>query len=213
MWVPAFNPMSQDLVLACLRQASNDTATGLLSVCVKEGGPEDVYVKSSAIHGLGVFARRTFATGETILVREERPVTPEQPLDPEKGEFEHHCDWLEGGRQVYLGYPARHINHSCEPNAFLRRREGLSYIVALKPIRPNEEIVQHYGVNLWEGEAWHCNCGAERCLGTVPGDFFSLPLNVKVELSPLLSSWFIFEHRGAYRAFLNEAGLSEEDVR
>jgi hypothetical protein len=84
---------------------------------------EGVLVGASPIHGLGVFARRAFAAGETILVREERPVSPELPLDPAKGEFEYHCDWLEGGRQVYIGYPERHI-------------------VALRAIRPGEEVTE-----------------------------------------------------------------------
>jgi SET domain-containing protein len=210
--MPTFHGTPTDLGLVLMQMAGTTGLAELLSEPVREGGPSDVYVKSSPIHGLGVFARRTFATGETILVREERPVTPEQPLDETKGEFEYHCDWLEGGRQVYLGYPARHINHSCEPNAFLSERAGLNHIVALKPIRPNEEVVMHYGVNLWAGEPWQCNCGAERCLGTLPGDFYGLPLDVKIELSPLLAPWFIAEHRDLYRAFLQEAGLTEEDV-
>ena len=212
MATPAFNTTPPDLALTVLMRTSNDASTGLLSDDVKEGGPDDVNVKSSPIHGLGVFARRTFATGESILVRDERPVTPDQPLDPAKGELEAHCDWLDGGRQVYLGYPSRHVNHSCEPNAFLRRQGGMSHLIALKPIRPNEEIVQHYGVNRAGREAWACNCGSERCIGVLPGDFFSLPLDVKTELSPLLSAGFIFEHRDAYRSFLREAGLSEEEL-
>ena len=210
--MPTFHGTPTDLGLVMVQMTGTTGLTELLSGQMREGGPSDVYVKSSPIQGLGVFARRTFATGESILVRDERPVTPEQPLDPAKGEFEHHCDWLEGGRQVYLGYPARHINHSCAPNAFLREQDGLNHVVALRPIRPNEEIVKHYSVNLWDGEAWQCNCGSDRCLGTVPGDFFSLPLDLKIELSPLLSPWFIAEHRDRYRAFLNEAGLTEENV-
>jgi len=210
--MPTFHGAPTGLGLTLLQIAGTTRLTELLSEKMREGGPSDVYVKSSPIHGLGVFARRTFATGETILVRDERPVTLEQPLDPAKGEFEYHCDWLEGGRQVYLGYPARHINHSCEPNAFLSERDGLHHIVALRPIRPNEEIVDNYSVNLWDGEGWECNCGADRCLGTVPGDFFSIPLDRKIELSPLLAPWFIAEHRDQYRTFLQEAGLTEEDV-
>ena len=212
MFIPAFDAAASELALTALFQPSNASLAGLLSEYVREGGPSDVYVKSSPIHGLGVFARRTFATGETILVREERPVTPDHPLDPMKDELVQHCDWLDGGRQVYLGAPARYINHSCEPNAFLRRQEGLTYVVALKPIHPNEEIVRHYGVNRWDGETWPCNCGSDRCLGMLPGDFFSLPLDTQIELSPLLSAWFIFEHRDGYRAFLQEAGLSEGDL-
>ena len=210
--LPTFNGTPVDLGLLMVKMTGTGQTTELLSQQMREGGPSDVYVKTSPIHGLGVFARRTFATGETILVREERPVTPEKPLDASAGEFEYHCDWLENGRQVYLGYPARHINHSCDPNAFLAERDGLHHIVALRPIRPNEEIVNHYGINLWDGETWTCHCGSDRCLGTVPGDFFSLPLDLKLELSPLLAPWFVAEHRDLYRAFLHEAGLTEADL-
>jgi SET domain-containing protein len=176
---------------------------------MSDGWQRDLYVKSSPIHGLGVFARRTFATGETILVRDERPVTPEHPLDEAAGEHEYHCDWLEEQRQVYLGFPERHVNHSCDPNAFTRFEDGRSSLVALRPIRPGEEIADHYGVNLWDGVAWDCNCGAQRCLGRVPGDFFSLPLDLKIELEPLLAAWFKEEHAAEYEAFLRESGLEE----
>lgn len=212
MFIPAFNAVSKEIALS-LMALPHAASSELLSEAVREGGPEDVYVRRSAIHGLGVFARRTFATGETILLRNERPVTPDQPLDASLGEFNHHCDWLAGGAQVYLGYPARHINHSCEPNAFLRRQDGITHVVALRPIRPNEEIVRHYAVNLAGRPSLQCNCGSAGCIGTVPGDFFSLPHEVQLELSPFLAGWFIFEHREEYRRFLQEAGLSEDDLR
>jgi hypothetical protein len=156
---------------------------------MKGGWQDRVFVAASPIHGLGVFARRAFAAGETILVREERPVTAEQPLDAAKGEFEYHCDWLEGGRQVYVGYPERHI-------------------VALRAIRSGEEVTGNYSIDLWAGESWLCGCGSARCLGVVPGDFFSLPLDRQIELSPLLSDWFVHEHLEEYRSFRVRAGLS-----
>jgi hypothetical protein len=178
-------------------------------VLVSQGWQDAVYVKTSPIHGLGVFARRNFATAETILVREERPVTHDAPLAEARGEYEHHCDWLEGGRQVYLGFPERHVNHSCDANSFVRRRGGTGVVVALRPIRAGEEITHNYSVDLAEGDSWLCNCGSERCLDTVPGDFFALPLDRQVELAPLLSDWFIAEHRDAYTSLLREAGLEE----
>jgi SET domain-containing protein len=170
-----------------------------------------VYVKPSPIHGLGVFARRNFATGETVLVREERPVTPENPLDPEKDELEHHCDWLEGGRQVYLGFPERYVNHCCEPNAFMRVQDGVGHIVALRPIRVGEEVTNHYGVDLSRGDSWQCGCDSPRCLGVVTGDFFELPLDVQVELCPLLNEWFIKERWDDYDALMKRAGLDGSD--
>ena len=112
-----------------------------------EGWQNNLYVTSSPIHGMGVFARRAFATGETILAREERSVTPDEPLNA--GEFEYHCDWLEGRRQVYLGFPERFVNHSCDSNAFVRFSGGPGQLIALRPIRPGEEITDNYSVNLW----------------------------------------------------------------
>ena len=176
---------------------------------MSDGWQNNLYVKTSPIHGLGVFARRTFATGETILVREERPVTPDQPLDAERGELEHHCDRLDGGRQVYLGFPERHINHSCDANSFTRRIEGVPYQIALRPIRAGEEITKHYGVDLRDGQPWPCNCGSSRCLGTLPGDFFSLPLPLQIELQPLLSDWFKLEQAQPYATLMAEAGLDQ----
>lgn len=176
---------------------------------MSQGWQVNLYVTTSPIHGMGVFARRAFATGETILVREERPVTPRQPLDEAAGEHEYHCDWLERGRQVYLGFPERHLNHSCDANAFVRRVGDAGHLIALRPIRPGEEITDNYSVNLSDGQSWQCNCGSPRCLGDVPGDFFSLPLELKIELQPLLSDWFVAEHAEQYGAFLREAGLDQ----
>ena len=176
---------------------------------MSQGWQEAVYVKTSPIHGLGVFARRTFATGETILLREERDVTADAPLDASRGEFEHHCDWLEGGRQVYLGFPERHVNHSCDANAFNKRVNGAVYLVALRSIHAGDEITNHYGIDLWDARAWRCNCGSARCLGILPGSFFLLPLSLQIELQPLLSQWFIAEHRAEYDALVHEAGLEQ----
>ena len=171
-----------------------------------------VYVRDSQIDGMGVFARRNFATGETVFVRGEmRPVTPDQPLDESAGELERHCDWIEGGKQVYLAFPERHVNHSCEPNAFVRFEGDGAVYVALQPLHANEEITTSYSVNLWDGEAWECSCGSERCLGTVPGSFYELPLERQIELMPLLAAWFIREHPKEYAALREAAGLPPED--
>jgi SET domain-containing protein len=178
-------------------------------VFVSQGWQDAVYVKTSPIHGFGLFARRTFSTGETILVRHERPVTDDEPLDAANGEFEQHCDWLEGGRQVYVGFPERHVNHSCDANAFHKRVDGRTYVVALRQIQPGDEITSNYSVDLWHGHAWHCACGSQRCLGTVPGDFFALPLALQIELQPLLSDWFVAEHSEQYQALLRETGLEQ----
>lgn len=198
-----------DLQRKLLELASNAARSPLLSKRVKTDSRQ-VYVMTSPVHGMGLFARRTFYTGEIVLVREERLLTPEEPLDAEKGEVEQHCALLEGGRLVYLGYPARFVNHSCDPNCFLRYDRGVGHIVALRPIRPHEEIATHYGVDRSGAAALECRCGSERCIGMIPGSFFELPLDTQLELSPFLSEWFVQEHRQSYLDFLEKTGLAEE---
>lgn len=79
---------------------------------MEQADAPQVEVRPSPIHGLGVFAKRPFAAGERILTVDlSRVVTPDAPLDPARGEFEHHCEWM-GDTVVLLRSPERHINHS-----------------------------------------------------------------------------------------------------
>ena len=88
-----------------------------------------VVVKPSSIHGKVVFAAVNFKAGDIILRRDEsRLVTEENPL--REGEQEYHCDWLADGRVVYLPEPERYINHSCDPNAYLKEIGDKKYHVA-----------------------------------------------------------------------------------
>lgn len=119
-------------------------------------------------------------------------MSAEHPL--ERGEYEHHCDWLEGGRQVHLGYPERHLNHSCAHNAYVRTDDGSGRIIALRAIEPGEEITNHYAIAESGGNGFECACGSDRCLGHVPGNFVELPHDVRERLRPLLPEWFRREH-------------------
>src|SRR5262245_30306995 len=122
-------------------------------------GNENVEVRPSAIHGLGVFAARSFITGELILIRDEsREVTVQNPLREELGEHHWHCDWLENGRQILLPSPERHFNHSCDPNSYVRWVDGVAQNLALRAIAQGEEITHSYSVNLSGGRSWECNC-------------------------------------------------------
>ncbi len=72
-------------------------------------GSRDVEVRSSSIHGRGVFAHRAFRQGDGVLpIDDSRVVTAEHPLDPAEGEFDDHQDYL-GDRNVLMQEPERHI--------------------------------------------------------------------------------------------------------
>ncbi len=157
-----------------------------------------VYVARSPIHGEGVFAARQFAAGDVILaIDDSRVVDVKHPLQPERGELAHHCDYLAGGKVVLMASPERYINSSCDPKTFVQTSGGARYVVARRPIRPGEEITYDYIINCHGGAVWDCACGSERCRGTVPPSFFDLPIEWQMEYLPLLDRWFVDEHLAA----------------
>ena len=57
----------------------------------------DVEIRASSIEGLGLFAARSFYTGERIRqINVVRQVTPTSPLREELGERADHCDYPNG---------------------------------------------------------------------------------------------------------------------
>jgi SET domain-containing protein len=156
---------------------------------------KEVEVRPSAIEGLGVFAVRPFRGGERIRrVNVIREVTPESPLREDVGERLDHCAYPDGRVELW-GFPDRHLNHSCDPNAWLAYEGGSCDLVARRDIGAGEEITCDYNVNIAEGTRWPCRCGAARCRSEVAGDFFLLPVQWQKEYRPLLAAWFVRRHR------------------
>lgn len=155
-----------------------------------------VRVAESDIEGKGVFAAEPVKPGDTVLVVDtSRRVTGEEPLRPEEGESEEHLAYLSGGRVVLLPEPERHLNHSCDPNAFVRTVEGETRVVARRRIEAGEEVTLDYLINTQGGSSWACDCGAERCRGTLETSFFELPDAFQREYLGLLEDGFVEEHR------------------
>ena len=122
-------------------------------------------------------------------------MTDADPLDPARGEFEHHCDYLAGGKVVLMQPPERYINHRCDPNTFTRTIAGDRYVVALREIRPGEEITYDYCLNSVGDTAWDCTCGSPVCRKHHLSGFFHLPVEIQARYLALLEDWFVAEHR------------------
>ena len=135
----------------------------------------DVVVGNSKIHGIGVFAARDFAEGETVLVIDDsRVVDDEHPLRPEFGEYDYHCDYLAGGKTVLMPSPERHINSHCDPNTFVKTIDGVRRVIARRAIRAGEEITCDYIINCHGGIVWQCGCESPHCRKTIVSSFFDL---------------------------------------
>jgi hypothetical protein len=162
--------------------------------------PEDepaISLAASPIHGTGVFATVAFAPGEIVLkIDDSRVVSDANPLNPGRGELEHHCDYLAGGKVVLMQRPERFINHGCEPNTFVRTIAGDRYVVALVAIRPGDEITYDYCINGDGDTEWSCTCGSPMCRRRLLSGFFHLPLPVQARYLALLDDWFVTEHPG-----------------
>ncbi len=158
--------------------------------------PDGVDVRPSPIAGLGMFATRPFPAGARILRRNHvREISDAAPLRPDRGELPEHTDDVEGGRIVLLGFPDRHLNHCCDPSAYVRVIDGVHYIYARREIAAGEEITNDYGINGPGGDGVTCRCRAARCRGEAHSDFFRLPPAIQAEYLPLLADWFVAEHR------------------
>lgn len=154
-----------------------------------------VSVRESPIEGLGVFAARAYEAGERVLeLDDSRVVDADHPLDPEKGEHERHCDYLAGDRVVLMPEPERYLNHSCDPNAWVRTVDDTRHLVTLRPVGRDEELTIDYMLNTHGGDEWACSCGSPSCRGTLPSSFFELPVPEQLDLLPLLDGWFVEEH-------------------
>jgi hypothetical protein len=156
----------------------------------------DFSVRASKIHGRGVFAEREFLKGDVVLeIDDSDPILDRGEVTPGQQIFIDVFVGIDGKEKViWMKSPERFINHSCDPNTFVRTdlTSGVRRALALKDIRKGDELTWDYALNIWE--EWivpvPCNCGAENCLGIIRGDFFTLPREVQQRYLPLLDEPF-----------------------
>lgn len=156
--------------------------------------PHSVAIKSSSIQGKGVYALRPFAAGEKILtIDDSHVVTDESVLTKKQHEFD--CDYLENGAIILMQEPERDINHSCNPNTYIKTINGVRTVLAMKGITEGEEITFDYSINGNNEGTFACHCGAPNCRKIYQGNFFKLPIAIQRKYLPYLDDWFVEEHQ------------------
>ena len=60
----------------------------------------------------------------------------------------------------------RYINHSCQPNTYMRNVGNHVEFYALRSIKTNEELTCNYGPTHHDGTR-QCKCGAPNCKGFI----------------------------------------------
>jgi SET domain-containing protein len=140
----------------------------------RKGVPADpqkyaVDVRASRIDGRGAFAAEAMPArrkigeirGESVSVREarRRAKTMERIMIVEVSDT----------RAIDASLstdPLRFTNHSCQPNAVLRIRQGRVEFYAMRDIAVGEEVTVNYGETHHEGRL-RCRCGAAGCVGAI----------------------------------------------
>lgn len=121
-------------------------------------------VKKSSIRGKGLFAISKIKKHEIIFIPKGTLTTTKRYSRSHSKTGEHMlaigpCTWLKTNRED----PLWHLNHSCEPNAYVL---GSKIIVAMKDIFPGEEITIDYSFTeedpFWELDH-PCQCGFQMC--------------------------------------------------
>jgi SET domain-containing protein len=135
-----------------------------------------IEVRSSHVHGRGVFATKRIRKNTRIIQYTGKRVTwesvPDDSDDPHTFLF-----GLDDGALVIDptigGNDARWINHSCDPNCEAIEEDGRVFIYALRDIRPGEELSYDYRLEVdepvtreKEAES-RCSCGSSNCRGTM----------------------------------------------
>jgi SET domain-containing protein len=65
---------------------------------------------------------------------------------------------------THAGGPFGYVNHSCEPNTFMRCYRGRVEFYSLRPVGAGEELTCDYGETHHDG-ALECRCGSLKCRG------------------------------------------------
>ena len=123
-----------------------------------------IETRKSTISGYGAFAKEKIAKGELImtLVGESFITDDIDKACKERGIGE--CDPLQIDDVTYLDLTptSKYINHSCEPNAGIRKNSDL---IAIKEIERGEEITYDYATTVGVNDTMlmHCHCGAKNC--------------------------------------------------
>ena len=131
-------------------------------------GNRIVTVKSSRIHGQGVFANRPFLRRKKLGEVTGAIISAKRALR----EIKHH------ERIYFVQLDERHgldcsrgnefgkLNHSCEPNCYLRIIRHRVEVYALRNIGKGEELLIDYGQTPHK-DGMTCSCGSRNCKGRI----------------------------------------------
>jgi hypothetical protein len=152
----------------------------------------NVIVNSSSIQGMGVYSLKDFRKGQVVLeIDDTHLITDPKSLSNE--EYESHCDYFDN-KIVLMQSPEVYINHSCDPNTYVKTIGGIRKVLAMRDIKIDDEITYDYSINGDNDGTFECHCESKNCREVYQGNFFKLPIETQKKYLPYLDSWFVSKH-------------------
>lgn len=139
-----------------------------------------IEVRSSALHGMGVFAARRIARGTRIIEYLGERVShaeADRRYEGKDSSDNHTFLFIVDARTVIDagvgGNEARFVNHACEPNCESVIEARRVYIESLRTIEAGEELTYDYQIQRDPDdppdvdEVFACRCGFSNCRGSM----------------------------------------------
>lgn len=126
-------------------------------------------VKKSRIHGLGVFTKETIPARKKIGELSGVIISKREARRKVKHLHAIHMVELWNGKALDCSEHRNelaYINHSCQPNCYMRNINNRVEFYALRNIQPGEELLCRYGETHHDGQL-KCNCGHKNCVGNL----------------------------------------------
>ena len=126
-------------------------------------------IRSSSLHGAGVYTTSPIAEGSRILEYTGPRLRAKQTDGMYADSEVTYLFGMDDGKTVIDGFGmAAFVNHSCQPNCDTDQIDDRVWIIALRDIAAGEELTYDYNIYDAEpGEDSPCYCGAHSCRGTM----------------------------------------------
>lgn len=149
----------------------------------------DVYIKRTRL-GRGVFAKTNFRQGELIINTRGQAINHQTE----------HSLQLARDRHLEPEFPARVINHACEPNLGVRTNTvGLPDFIAFRDIKAGEALTFDYAMTEFSHYtrddpdlefSLTCRCEASSCRGRL-GYYAELPVDIKKKYEGFVADYLV----------------------
>jgi uncharacterized protein len=139
--------------------------TGISDFMMNTKLARGIAINLSKIDGKGCFATVRFARGRKIAEYVGEKISRREISRRVKGKRRLYISGVDSYWAIdacKLGNGTQYINHSCEPNCYVKIIHGHILFFALRDIEPGEEIVIDY-IDSYHSDKKKCTCGAPTC--------------------------------------------------